>query len=74
MHTDANALDPVATCGCLITHMSRKLINEPEDVVSESLEGLALAFPDLLRIHYAPHFVCRAMATPPGGGRRMGWA
>ena len=62
MHTDANALDSVATCGCLITHMSRKLINEPEDVVSESLEGLALAFPDLLRIHYAPHFVCRADA------------
>lgn len=39
--------------------MHKKLINDPGDVVVESLEGLALSHPHLLRVHLHPHFVRR---------------
>ena len=44
----------------------KKLINNPVDVVKESLEGLALAHPDLVRVHYEPNFVARADAPVAG--------
>lgn len=53
----------------------KKLINDPQDVVRESLLGLAAAHSDLLRVHLEPHFVHRAdspvqgkVALVSGGG------
>lgn len=44
----------------------KKLINKPEDVVVEELEGVALAHPDLVKVHYNPNFVVRADAPIKG--------
>ena len=44
----------------------KKLINDPERVVVEQLEGLALAYPDLIKVHYEPNFVYRADAPVDG--------
>ena len=44
----------------------KKLINRPEDVVSESLQGLAAAHPDLIKINLNPAFVFRADAPVAG--------
>ncbi len=44
----------------------KKLINKPEDVVVEELEGVALAHPDLVKVHYNPNFVVRADAPVKG--------
>ena len=44
----------------------KKLINEPRDVVAQSLAGLALAHPDLLVVHADPVFVSRAGGAVPG--------
>lgn len=44
----------------------KKLVNAPENVVRESLQGLAAAHPDLLEIHLDPHFVVRRGAPAPG--------
>ncbi len=44
----------------------KKLINKPEDVVMEELEGVALAHPDLVKIHYNPNYVVRADAPVKG--------
>lgn len=53
----------------------KKLINKPEDVVREALMGMAEAHPDLLKVHFDPHFVYRAdapvkdkVAVVSGGG------
>ena len=53
----------------------KKLINNPDDVVRESLQGMALAHPDLLKVHFDPHFIYRAdapvsnkVAIVSGGG------
>ncbi len=53
----------------------KKLINKPEDVVREELEGIALAHPDLVKVHYDPNFITRAdgpiqgkVAVISGGG------
>ncbi len=40
----------------------KKLINRPEDFVPESLQGMAAAHPDLIKIHLNPNFVYRADA------------
>ena len=40
----------------------KKLINKPEDVVTEALEAMALAHADLLRISYDPNIIVRADA------------
>jgi dihydroxyacetone kinase-like protein len=40
----------------------KKLINSPENVVVEALQGMAAAHPDLLRVHYDPTFITRADA------------
>jgi len=44
----------------------KKLINEVEDVVKEQLEGMALAHPDLVKVHFEPNFVYRADAPVKG--------
>ncbi len=44
----------------------KKLINRPEDVVRESLAGLAAAHPELLRVHFDPVYVVRADAPVAG--------
>ncbi len=53
----------------------KKLINKPEDVVKESLEGLGLAWPELVKVNFGPNFVYRAdapvkdkVAIVSGGG------
>jgi dihydroxyacetone kinase-like protein len=40
----------------------KKLINSPENVVTEALQGMEAAHPDLLKVHYDPHFITRADA------------
>jgi dihydroxyacetone kinase-like protein len=44
----------------------KKLINKPEDVVKEELEGLALAYPELIKVHFDPNFIYRADAPVQG--------
>jgi dihydroxyacetone kinase-like protein len=44
----------------------KKLINRPEDVVRESLAGVALAHADRLTVHIDPHYVVRADAPVKG--------
>ena len=44
----------------------KKLINKPEDVVRESLEGLQAAHADIINVHYEPHYVVRADAPVQG--------
>jgi dihydroxyacetone kinase-like protein len=44
----------------------KKLINNPEQVVKEELEGVALAHPDLVKVHFDPNFVYRADAPVKG--------
>ncbi len=53
----------------------KKLINDPENVVREELQGVALAHPDLVTVHIDPHYVVRAdapvqrkVALVSGGG------
>jgi len=44
----------------------KKLINDPENVVTESLHGMEAAHPDLVKVHYDPHYVVRADAPVQG--------
>lgn len=44
----------------------KKLINAPEDVVTESMQGLATAHGDLVRVNRDPLFIVRADAPIPG--------
>ena len=44
----------------------KKLINKPEDVVTEELEGIAAAHPDLVRVQYNPNVIIRADAPIQG--------
>ena len=44
----------------------KKLINNPEDFVRESLLGMAAAHPDLLNVHFDPTFVYRTDAPIQG--------
>lgn len=53
----------------------KKLINDPHDVVKETLEGFQLAYPDLVKVHLGPDWVERAedkedgkVALLSGGG------
>ncbi|MCS6826952.1 MAG: dihydroxyacetone kinase subunit DhaK [Caldilinea sp.] len=45
----------------------KKLINDPSNVVEESMKGLARAHADLLRVHFDPNYVVRIDA--PRGGK-----
>jgi len=44
----------------------KKLINNPEHVVQEALEGMALAHPQLLRVNTLPNFIVRTDAPIKG--------
>lgn len=44
----------------------KKLINQSEDFVRESLEGMAVAYPDLLKVHFDSNFVYRTDAPIQG--------
>jgi phosphoenolpyruvate---glycerone phosphotransferase subunit DhaK len=44
----------------------KKLINKPEDVVREELEGIAAAHADRVRVNFDPHFIVRADAPVSG--------
>jgi dihydroxyacetone kinase-like protein len=44
----------------------KKLINDPADVVKHELMGVALAHPDLVRVHFDPDYVVRADAPVQG--------
>ena len=53
----------------------KKLINAPENVVVEALQGIEAAHGDLLKVHYEPNFITRAdapvankVALVSGGG------
>jgi dihydroxyacetone kinase-like protein len=53
----------------------KKLINSPENVVVEALQGMEAAYFDLIRVQYNPNFVMRAdapaknkVALVSGGG------
>ncbi len=43
----------------------KKLINVVENILYEQLEGMALAHPQLLDIHFNPHFIVRRQAAVP---------
>ena len=47
-------------------HAMKKLINDPDQVVRESLEGFAAAHPDLVRVHFDPTYVVRAHGVRDG--------
>jgi dihydroxyacetone kinase-like protein len=44
----------------------KKLINNPDDVVRESLQGMAAAHPDLIKVHFDPYFIYRTEAPISG--------
>ena len=44
----------------------KKLINKPEDVVVEELQGIAHAHADLVKVHFNPNFIVRADAPVKG--------
>ena len=44
----------------------KKLINDPENVVREELEGIAQAHSDLVRVHFDPNYIVRADAPVSG--------
>jgi dihydroxyacetone kinase-like protein len=44
----------------------KKLINRPEDVVREELQGIAAAHPDLVRVNFDPNYIVRADAPVEG--------
>jgi phosphoenolpyruvate---glycerone phosphotransferase subunit DhaK len=44
----------------------KKLINNPEDVVTEELQGIAAAHADLVRVQFGPNVVVRADAPVQG--------
>jgi dihydroxyacetone kinase-like protein len=44
----------------------KKLINDPENVVTEALRGMELAHGDLIRVHYDPNYIVRVDAPVAG--------
>jgi len=44
----------------------KKLINKPEDVVIEELQGIELAHPDIVKVFYDPNYIVRADAPVKG--------
>src|SRR3989337_1607757 len=44
----------------------KKLINRPDDVVREELEGIEKAHPDLVKVFYDPYYIVRAGAPQQG--------
>jgi phosphoenolpyruvate---glycerone phosphotransferase subunit DhaK len=44
----------------------KKLINKPEDVVTEELRGIAAAHADVVRVHFDPNYIVRVGAPSMG--------
>jgi phosphoenolpyruvate---glycerone phosphotransferase subunit DhaK len=44
----------------------KKLINDPENVVTEALKGMELAHGDILRVHFDPDYIVRVDAPVQG--------
>ena len=44
----------------------KKLINKPEDLVRDALEGIAKAHPNLVTVHFDPAYITRADGPVPG--------
>jgi dihydroxyacetone kinase-like protein len=44
----------------------KKIMNKAENIVKEALEGMAIAHPDLIKVHYDPTFIVRADAPVKG--------
>jgi dihydroxyacetone kinase-like protein len=44
----------------------KKLINQTEDVVTQELEGIAAAHPDLVRVNFGPNYIVRKDAPVQG--------
>ncbi|MFQ5340162.1 MAG: dihydroxyacetone kinase subunit DhaK [Anaerolineae bacterium] len=44
----------------------KKLINKPEDVVEEEMAGIAVAHPDMVKVHFGPNYIVRADAPVQG--------
>ncbi len=44
----------------------KKLINHPENVVTEALQGMEAAHADLIKVHYNPNYIVRADAPVSG--------
>lgn len=44
----------------------KKFINKPEEVVKESMEGFAAAYPNLVKAHFNPNYIVRADAPVKG--------
>lgn len=44
----------------------KKLINKPEDVVREELQGIEQAHSDLVRVSYDPNYIVRTDAPVQG--------
>ena len=37
----------------------KKFVNNVEEILTESLSGFQKAHPDVIKVHYAPDFICR---------------
>src|SRR5690606_17825801 len=59
-------LDRHQTVNQLKERSMKKLINAVDDVVKEQLEGMAIAHPDMLKVHFEPNYVYRADAPVAG--------
>ena len=44
----------------------KKLINVVENILYEQLEGMALAHPQLIDVHFDPHYIVRRQSPVPG--------
>src|SRR5512135_203747 len=44
----------------------KKLINNPEDILRESLQGFESAYAGLVKVHFDPVYITRADAPVPG--------
>ncbi len=44
----------------------KKLINKPEDILKESLQGIAVAHANLIKVSYDPYFITRVDAPKKG--------
>ncbi|NBD34432.1 MAG: dihydroxyacetone kinase subunit DhaK [Chloroflexi bacterium] len=44
----------------------KKLINKPDDVVREELEGIQIAHPDMVKVFFDPNYIVRADAPVEG--------
>jgi len=63
---DAGAVSGREDLNAIKTTEMKKLINDPADIVRESLEGLALAHADILKVSFDPLYVVRADAPVAG--------